>query len=110
MPCSLAMGEVAVAFPNDETTAEVIAARLRADGIAARVDRGLVGTTWQVSARGGQVTVLVDARFAEQAHGILGTKPLEPHPPSAFARLAVVFLVGALVLGLLAIALTIATR
>jgi len=33
------MSEVAVAFPNDETTAEVIASRLRADGIAARVDR-----------------------------------------------------------------------
>ena len=33
------MSEVAVAFPNDETTAEVIASRLRADGIVARVDR-----------------------------------------------------------------------
>jgi hypothetical protein len=104
------VAEVPVAYPNDETTAEVIASRLRADGIAARVDRGLVGTTWQVSARGGQVTVLVDARVAGEAHKILGTKPLEPGPPSAFARLAVAFLVGALVLGLVAIALTVATR
>lgn len=68
------MAEVAVAFPNDETTAEVIASRLRADGIAARVDRGLTGSTWLVGAPG-QVTVMVDARVAKRAHEILGTKP-----------------------------------
>jgi len=44
------MAEVAVAFPNDETSTEVIASRLRSDGIAARVDRGLIGSTWQASA------------------------------------------------------------
>ena len=104
------MAEVAVAYPNDETTAEVIASRLRADGIAARVDRGLVGTTWQVSARGGQVTVLVDARVADQAHKILGTKPLEPSAPGPFARSAVALLVAALVVGLVAIVVTVATR
>jgi hypothetical protein len=98
-----------VAYPNDETTAEVIASRLRADGIAARVDGGMYGSSWQISSRG-QVTVLVDARLAAKAHKILGTKPLEASPPSAFARLAVPFLVAALVLGLVAIALTIATR
>ena len=76
------MAEVAVAFPNDETSAEVIASRLRADGIAARVDRGLIGSTWQMSARG-QVTVFVDERVAEQAHKILGTRPREERPPSA---------------------------
>jgi hypothetical protein len=103
------MAEVPVAFPNDETTPEVIASRLRADGIAARVDRGLYGSSWQVSSRG-QVTVFVDARVAEQARRVLGTKPLEPSPPSAFARLAVGLLVAALALGLVAIALTLATR
>jgi hypothetical protein len=104
------VAEVAVAYPNDEATAEVIASRLRADGIAARVDRGLVGTTWQVSARGGQVTVLVDARVADRAHNILGTKPLEPRPPSSFARLAVALLFVALAVGLVAIIVTVATR
>ncbi len=43
------MAEAPVAFPNDETTAEVIASRLRTEGIAARVDRGLYGD-WQVPA------------------------------------------------------------
>jgi hypothetical protein len=103
------MAEVAVAYPNDETTAEVIASRLRADGIAARVDRGGIGAAWQVSARG-QLTVLVDARVAEQAHSILGTKPREETAPGSFARLAVVLLVAALVLGLVAIVVTVATR
>jgi hypothetical protein len=60
------MAEVPVAYPNDETTAEVIASRLRADGIAARVDGGMYGSSWQISSRG-QVTVLVDARLAAKA-------------------------------------------
>lgn len=102
------MGEVAVAFPNDETTAGVIASRLRADGIAARVDRGLHGS-WQVPARG-HITVLVDERVAERAHKILGTKRREEGPPSPFARLAVALLVIALVVGLVAIVLTVITR
>jgi len=104
------MAEVAVAFPNDEATAEVIASRLRADGIAARVDRGLIGTTWQVSARGGQVTVFVDERLAARAHRILGTKPLAARPPSSFERLAVVLLFVAVLIGLVAIALLVVTR
>jgi hypothetical protein len=103
------MAEVPVAFPIDETTAEVIASRLRADGIAARVDRGLIGTTWQMSGRG-QVTVFVDERVAGRAHEILGTKPREETAPGSLARLAVALLVVALVVGLVAIVLTVTTR
>lgn len=99
------MGEVAVAFPSDETTAEVVASRLRAEGIAARVDRGLSGSSWQVSSRG-HVTVFVDERVAEQAHRILGVKRREESPPSPFARVAVALLFVALLIGLVAIVLT----
>jgi hypothetical protein len=101
------MAEVPVAFPNDEATAEVIASRLRADGIAARVDRGLHGSSWQVSSRG-QVTVLVDARVAAEARTILGMEPREETAPGPLARLAVALLVAALAVGLVAIVLTIA--
>ncbi len=101
------MTEVAVAFPSDETTAEVIASRLRVGGIVARVDRGLFGSSWQVSSRG-HVTVLVDARDVAQAHKILGTEPREESPPSRLARLAIAFLFVALVFGVVAIALTFA--
>jgi hypothetical protein len=101
------MAEVPVAFPSDEATAEVIASRLRADGITARVDRGLYGSSWQVSSRG-QVTVLVDARLAAEAHTILGTEPREETAPGSLARLAVALLVAALAVGLVAIVLTIA--
>jgi hypothetical protein len=100
------VAEVAVAFPSDETTAEVIASRLRADGIAARVDRGLYGSSWQVSSRG-QVTVLVDERVAGEARAILGTTPREESAPSPFARVAVVVLLVTLVLGLVAIVVTV---
>lgn len=102
------MTEVAVAFPNDETTAEVIASRLRVGGIVARVDRGLSGS-WQVSSRG-HVTVLVDARDVAQANKILGTEPREESPPSRWARLATAFLFVALVFGVVAIALTFTAR
>ena len=70
------------AFPNDEPSGEVIASRLRADGIAARVDRGLSAGIWQVSSRG-QVTVLVDEAVAARAHKILGTTPKVSRPPTA---------------------------
>jgi hypothetical protein len=102
------MAEVAVAFPNDETTAEVIASRLRADGIAARVDRGLYGSAW-LSARG-QVTVFVDERVAERAHKILGTTPRTARAPSPFERLAVVFLFIAVAVGIAAIVMLAVTR
>jgi len=98
-----------VAFPSDETTAEVIASRLRADGIAARVDRGLYGSSTQVSSRG-HVTVLVDERVAEEAHKVLGTKRREESPPGPYARLAVALLIVALVVGVAAIAVTVAAR
>lgn len=64
------MAEIPIAFPNDETTAEVIAARLRAAGITARVDRGLFGSR-QVSARG-QMTVFVDEGDADRARNLVG--------------------------------------
>jgi hypothetical protein len=96
------MAEVAVAFPNDEPSAEVIASRLRVDGIAARVDLGLYGSMRQVSSRG-QVTVLVDEAVAARAHKILGTTPRPAKAPSVFERLAVVFLVIAVVIGVAAI-------
>ena len=103
------MAEVPVAFPNDETSAEVIASRLRADGIAARVDRGLSAGIWQISSRG-QVTVLVDEAVAARAHKILGTTPRAAEAPSSFERLAVVFLLIALVIGLAAIVMLVVTR
>jgi hypothetical protein len=103
------MTEVAVAFPSDEATAEVIASRLRADGIAARVDRGMAGAMWQVSSRG-HVTVLVDAAAVVRAHKILGTKPRAAMAPSSFERLAVVVLVLAVVVGVAAIVMLAVTR
>ena len=109
MPCSIAMSEVAVAFPNDEPSGEVIASRLRADGIAARVDRGLSAGIWQISSRG-QVTVLVDEAVAARAYKILGTTPPAAEAPSSFERLAVVFLLIALVVGVAAIVMLVVTR
>jgi hypothetical protein len=103
------MAEVAVAFPSDETTAEIMASRLRAEGIAARVDRGLAGSSWQVTSRG-HVTLFVDERVAEQAQKILGTRRREEGPPSPFVRLAVALLILALVVGLGAIAVTLISR
>jgi hypothetical protein len=103
------MAEVPVAFPSDEASAEVIASRLRADGIAARVDRGLSGAIWQVSSRG-HVTVLVDATAVARAHKILGTTPRAATAPSSFERLAVVFLLIAVVIGIAAIVVLAVTR
>ena len=103
------MAEVAVAFPSDETSAEVVASRLRAEGIAARVDRGLSGSSWQVSSRG-HVTVFVDERVAEQARRILGTRRREDAAPGPFVRIAVALLILALVVGVGAIAVTVISR
>ena len=64
------MSDVPVAFPDDETTAEVIASRLRAEGIAARVDRGLYGA--YLSPMKGQLTVVVANADAERARKIVG--------------------------------------
>ena len=102
------MAEVPVAFPNDEPSAEVIASRLRAVGIAARVDRGLYGS-WQVPAQG-QMTVFVNARDAAHAHKVLGTKVREDVAPGPFLRLAVAFLLAALAVGIIATVATVAGR
>jgi len=91
------MADVAVAFPNDETTAQIIASRLRAAGIAARVDRGLWGS-YQTFPRG-QITVLVDERRAKQAHEILGTEPRHAETPEAMLQAGIVLVVIALAIG-----------
>lgn len=93
------MAEIPVAFPNDETTAEVIASRLRAAGITARVDRGLFGSG-QVSARG-QMTVFVDEDDAEHARKLV---------PNAARKSAVAIALGAAAVGVVAIAATVAAR
>lgn len=84
------MREVGVAFPSDEASAEVIASRLRAAGIASRIDRGLFGA-WQVAQRG-QITVMVDERHARRAHKVLGTRPLPLEPAQPATQLAVIVL------------------
>ncbi len=85
------MGEVAVAFPRDETAGEVIASRLRADGIPARVDRGLAGS-WQVGPVG-QTTVLVDERYAERARDIVGMPSRDDALPTFVLQAAIVIVV-----------------
>jgi len=103
------VADVAVAFPNDEPSGEVIASRLRVAGIAARVDRGLSAGIWQVSSRG-QVTVLVDEAVAARAHKLLGTTPVVAKAPSSFERLAVGLLIIAVVIGIAAILMLAVTR
>lgn len=91
------MREVGVAFPNDEPSALVIASRLRAEGIAARVDRGLWGS-YQVGSRG-QITVLVDERHAKRAHEVLGTHPRDIGVPATLIRLAIATIVVVIGIG-----------
>lgn len=100
------MREVAVAFPNDETSAEIMATRLRDEGIAARVDRGLAGS-YQVTSRG-QVTVLVQERDAARAHVVLGTTPLEESGPGVMFRAAIGLLVVVLGFAVVAVLVTVA--
>ena len=102
------MAETPVAFPNDETTAEVIVSRLRAAGITARVDRGLFGSG-QVSARG-QMTVLVNDGDAAHARRLVGKSTRKSAHPLAVLRLAVALALGALVVGIVAIAAAVAAR
>jgi len=89
--------EVGVAFPNDEASAQVIASRLHAAGIAARVDRGLSGS-YQVAPRA-QMTVLVDERLAKRAHEILGTQARRADTPEPLLQFGIVFVVIALAIG-----------
>jgi len=67
-----AVKEVGVAFPNDETSGQIIADRLRAAGILARVDRGLYGS-YQSGPRG-QITVLVAEQDAEKARAVVAAR------------------------------------
>ena len=66
------MSDVPVAFPSDETSAEVIASRLRTEGIAARVDRGLYGA--YLAPMQGQLTVVVAEADADRARKIVGAR------------------------------------
>ena len=102
------MAEIPIAFPNDETTAEVIASRLRAAGITARVDRGLFGSG-QVSARG-QMTIFVDEDDAEHARKLVGKAVRKSAHSLAILRLAVALAFGALGVGVVAIAAAVAAR
>ena len=61
------MNEVAVAFPDDETTAGVIVGRLHVEGIDARIDRGMFAG-WLAP---GQLRVMVDERDAKKARAIV---------------------------------------
>src|SRR5258708_25851444 len=102
------MAEIPIAFPNDETTAEVIASRLRAAGITARVDRGLFGSG-QVSARG-QMTVFVDVGDAEHARQLVGKAVRKIAQSLPLIRLGIALAVCALAVGLVPIAGGIDTR
>jgi len=64
--------EIGVAFPNDETSGQIIADRLRAVGIFARVDRGLYGS-YQTGPRG-QITVLVAEKDAARARELVAVR------------------------------------
>lgn len=100
------MREVPVAFPNDETTAEVIASRLRAERVPARIDRGLWGA-YQVPIARGQLTVLVPEQDAARAHEILGTRELEAREPGLVFRAMIGFVVLALIFSIVAVLMTV---
>ena len=102
------MAEIPIAFPKDEIAAEVIASRLRAAGITARVDRGLFGSG-QVSAQG-QMTVFVDEGDAEHARKLVG-KPVRRSAQSlTILRLGIALGLGALAVAVVAIAAAVAAR
>ena len=102
------MAEIPIAFPSDEIAAEVVASRLRAAGITARVDRGLFGSG-QVSARG-QMTVFVDEGDAEHARRLVGRAVRKSAPSLAIIRLGIALALGALAVGVVAIAAAVAAR
>ena len=102
------MAEIPIAFPNDETTAEVIASRLRAAGITARVDRGLFGSG-QVSAQG-QMTVFVDEGDADRARKLVGRAVRKSANSLTVLRLGIALALGALAVGVVAIAAAVAAR
>lgn len=102
------MAEIPIAFPSDEVAAEVIASRLRAAGITARVDRGLFGSG-QVSARG-QMTVFVEDGDAEHARKLVGRAVRKSAPSLTVLRLGVALALGALAVGVVAIVAAVAAR
>ncbi|CAN5223049.1 hypothetical protein BH18CHL2_BH18CHL2_09200 [soil metagenome] len=81
------MGEVPVAFPPDRASAEVIASKLREEGIACRVDLGLA-QTWEVPTRG-NVTVFVAERHASRARKVLGVRERTEPGDAGILRLAI---------------------
>jgi len=102
------VAEIPIAFPNDEATAEVIASRLRAAGITARVDRGLFGSG-QVSARG-QMTVFVDEADAGRARRLVGKAARRSAHSLTILRLGIALALGALAVGVVAIAAAVVAR
>ena len=100
------MREIGVAFPGDEPSAEVIQSRLRAEGIAARIDRGLWGGGYQVPSPRGHVTVLVREQDAARAHEVLGTRPHEPREPGVMFWALIVFVVLVLIFSVVAVIVT----
>jgi hypothetical protein len=95
------MAEVGVAFTNDEPSAHVIASRLHAAGIAARVDRGLAAS-YQVAPIG-HVTVFVDEKDAKRAAKVVGSEAARPVTSLLALRGVLALVVLALVLGLAAL-------
>ncbi len=81
-----------------------MASRLRAAGIAARVDRGLHGSAW-LAARG-QITVVVDERYAKRAAEVVGVPAPREVTSVVVLRAGMIVVAGALVLGLVAIVAT----
>jgi anti-sigma-K factor RskA len=100
------MGEVGVAFPNDEASAEIVASRLRSAGIAARVDRGL-NASYQTMPRN-QITVLVDERHAKRAREMLGTTSRETSESVTLLRVAVIAVSAVIALGIVVIVMLLA--
>jgi len=98
--------EVGVAFPGDEPSAEVIASRLRAEGIAARIDRALWGSGYQVPSPRGHLTVLVREQDAARAHDVLGTRPDEPREPGLMFWALIAFVVLVLIFSIFAVVMT----
>lgn len=96
------MREVAVAFPRDEVSAQVLASRLRAAGLWARVDRGLYGS-WQVGSPN-QITVLTDSATAGRAREILGVADRGVPAGTVAPKIVIAMGLVALALGLIALA------
>ena len=94
-----------MAFPNDEPTAQVIASRLRAEGIASRIDRGLA-TMYQV-APVGQYTIFVSERDAPRALEIVGASLRGERGPGIGLYVVMGFLAVALLVCIGAVAVNV---